>query len=271
MGHIFINYTIPEKLTRYLNRICALCYNKADKAGDEMKLFELKRPMSETFLVGALLTIVGGYFDAYTYITRGKVFANAQTGNIVLLGINLAEGDFLKAVTYLIPVLAFVLGIFTAELIHKTERHLPIHWRQSVIALEIITVIVVAFLPTDGKGLDPYNMTANVIISYVCSLQVQTFRKIHGITCATTMCTGNLRSGTDLLMKYQTEKKRQYLYDGLKYYAVNLIFVAGAFISVFLSKEFQGMAVIFCLLPLVIVFALMFVKQKEIEKKENGK
>lgn len=241
-----------------------------------MGLFKLKRPMSETFLVGALLTIVGGYFDAYTYITRGRVFANAQTGNIVLMGMNLAEGDFFKSVTYLIPVLAFVLGIFTAELIHKTEKRLPIHWRQSVIALEIITVIVVAFLPTEGRGMDPYNMTANVIISYVCSLQVQTFRKIHGITCATTMCTGNLRSGTDLLMRYQTEKKRQLLYDGLKYYAVNLFFVAGAFISVFLSKEFQGRAVIFCLIPLLVVFALMFVKQKNIrqeikEKKENQK
>lgn len=239
-----------------------------------MKRFELKRPMSETFLVGALLTIVGGYFDAYTYIARGKVFANAQTGNIVLMGINLAEGDFIKAVSYLIPVLAFVLGIFTAEMIHKTEKRLPIHWRQTIIALEIITVVAVAFLPTDGKGLDPYNMTANVIISYVCSLQVQTFRRIHGITCATTMCTGNLRSGTDLLMRYHYEKDRQLLKDGLKYYAVNLFFVAGAFISVFLTRELGGRAVLLCLFPLLVVFALMFLKQNgektEIKNKEKG-
>ena len=238
-----------------------------------MKGIELKRPMSETFLVGAMLTIVGGYFDAYTYIARGRVFANAQTGNIVLLGISLAEGDFLKAVTYLIPVFAFVLGIFTAELLHKTDKRLPIHWRQLVIALEILTVITVAFLPAEGRGLEPYNMAANVIISYVCSLQVQTFRKIHGITCATTMCTGNLRSGTELLMRYQMERDRRLLKDGLKYYAINLFFVAGAFISVFLTKEFGGHAVAFCLLPLMIVFALMFFNAGKIrdnkEKKES--
>lgn len=226
-----------------------------------MKRYRLKRPMSETFLTGALLAIVGGYFDAYTYIARGGVFANAQTGNIVLFGIHLAQGHFGRALTYLIPVLAFVLGIFTAEMIHKTEKRLPLHWRQIIIALEILTVVIVAFLPTEAKGLDPCNMTANVIISYICSLQVQSFRKIHGITCATTMCTGNLRSGSELLMRYQTDKNRQDLKDGLKYFAVNLFFIVGAVVSVFLTHFFGGMAVLFCLIPLIVTFSLMFLKQ----------
>ena len=41
--------------------------------------------MSESFLTAAFLSISGGLQDAYTYMCRGKVFANAQTGNIVLL------------------------------------------------------------------------------------------------------------------------------------------------------------------------------------------
>ena len=41
--------------------------------------------MSEAFLTAALLSVSGGLQDAYTYIARGQVFANAQTGNIVLL------------------------------------------------------------------------------------------------------------------------------------------------------------------------------------------
>ena len=175
----------------------------------------LRRPMSETFHVGALLTIVGGFFDAYTYIARGGVFANAQTGNIVLLGISLAEGDLLKALSYFIPITAFVLGIFTAEFLHGTNKKLPIYWRQLIIVLEIITVIVVALLPTSTERMYSFNMLANIMISYVCSLQVQTFRKIHGITCATTMCTGNLRSGTDHLMRYQKSRNKQDLMDGI--------------------------------------------------------
>ena len=45
---------------------------------------------SESMALGALLTLAGGFQDAYSYNGRGHVFANAQTGNVVLLGQNLA-------------------------------------------------------------------------------------------------------------------------------------------------------------------------------------
>ena len=42
-----------------------------------------KKQMSESFLTAAFLSVSGGLQDMYTYISRGHVFANAQTGNIV--------------------------------------------------------------------------------------------------------------------------------------------------------------------------------------------
>ncbi len=54
----------------------------------------MKKQMSETFLIGAILAVVGGYLDAYTLRCRGHVFANAQTGNIVLLGVKAAEREW---------------------------------------------------------------------------------------------------------------------------------------------------------------------------------
>ena len=62
--------------------------------------------MSESLLLGAMLAMAGGFFDAYTYLCRGKVFANAQTGNIVLFGANIAEGNWLRAAEYFLPILA---------------------------------------------------------------------------------------------------------------------------------------------------------------------
>lgn len=44
------------------------------------------KQMSEGTLVMLVLTLSGGLQDAYSYFVRGRVFANAQTGNIVLLG-----------------------------------------------------------------------------------------------------------------------------------------------------------------------------------------
>lgn len=57
--------------------------------------------------VGLALAFAGGFFDAYTYLTRGGVFANAQTGNIVLMSLAAARGDAKAAAYYLLPICAF--------------------------------------------------------------------------------------------------------------------------------------------------------------------
>ena len=54
--------------------------------------------MSESLLLGGLLAMAGGFFDAYTYLCRGGVFANSQTANIVLVGLQLAVGEWHRAV-----------------------------------------------------------------------------------------------------------------------------------------------------------------------------
>ena len=156
--------------------------------------------MSEAFRNSVFLTLSGGFQDAYTYIGRGKVFANAQTGNIVLLATNLCEGNFARVGHYLVPLLAFVVGVLFAEAIHERfHRMEKLHWRQLVLAIEILLLAAVGFVPQS------MNLLANALVSFVCAMQVQTFRKVRGNVCSTTMCIGNLRSGT------------QYLYDWLKY------------------------------------------------------
>ena len=83
--------------------------------------------MSEAFITALFLSVSGGLQDVYTYLYRGKVFANAQTGNIVLMAVKLFAGKWGEALRYLIPLCAFALGIFVAELslIHISEptRH----------------------------------------------------------------------------------------------------------------------------------------------------
>lgn len=50
------------------------------------------RQMSDAFRTTVFLTLSGGFKDAYTYMGRGKVFANAQTGNIVPEGHQFLRG-----------------------------------------------------------------------------------------------------------------------------------------------------------------------------------
>ena len=75
---------------------------------------------SEHRITAATLALVGGFLDVYTFLCRGYVFANAQTGNIVLMAASLATLDFNRVLTYFTPIISFVVGIIICEIIrHK--------------------------------------------------------------------------------------------------------------------------------------------------------
>ena len=162
--------------------------------------------ISESIRLGTLLTLTGGFMDAYSYLIRGGTFANAETGNIVLMGLSLAEGKWMRALYYLVPVVAFALGIFAAERIRERVGENPgIHWKEGVLWAEILLLFLAGFLPQE------YNAVVNSMIAFSCAMQVEAFRKIRGKAFATTMCTGNLRSGTELLCSgdYRHDAKRE--------------------------------------------------------------
>ena len=101
----------------------------------------------EGILVMILITLSGGLQDAYTYLIRDHVFANAQTGNIVLLMVSLFDGNFQKAGSYLIPILSFALGIAAAHTLSMKWKCRLLSWRQFIILLEFLLLIAVGFIP----------------------------------------------------------------------------------------------------------------------------
>ena len=210
--------------------------------------------MSEAYSLGALLTVGGGFLDAYTYFTRGGVFSNAQTGNLVLLAIRLAEGDLTALPHYLPPILAFALGVVAAELVRDRFRasH-ALHWRQAVVALEALILLATAFLP---QG--PWDAAVNAAVSFVCAMQVEAFRKIRGNALATTMCTGNLRSGTELLYHGLRDRDSAALRRSLQYYGIILCFLAGGALGVWATDLLAERAILLCCAMLLVIFLAMF-------------
>ena len=65
----------------------------------------------------------------------GSGLANAQTGNMVLVGQSLALGQWAVAAEHLIPVVAFATGVFAAEAVRNRfhSHSLAFHWRQAVV------------------------------------------------------------------------------------------------------------------------------------------
>ena len=165
---------------------------------------EHKNPqMSEAFITSVFLALSGGFQDAYTYFTRDGVFSNAQTGNVVLMSQHFMMGEWIKGLHFLLPLLAFAAGVFAAEQVQSRYRFArKLHWRQGILLCEILILFIVGFVPTT------LNMLATTLVSFACAMQVQTFRKVNGYSYASTMCIGNLRSGTAALSVYFREHKK---------------------------------------------------------------
>ena len=214
--------------------------------------------MSESFLTAAFLSISGGLQDAYTYIYRGEVFANAQTGNIVLLSQSLVERKWSTVIHYLIPLGFFAMGIVVAEGIRQKYKNVQrIHWSQLVLLLEMLLLLVVGFLPT------ACNLLANAMVSFACAMQVQTFRKVRGHAYASTMCIGNMRSGTEALCAYFHTHDREVLKKALTYFGVIGIFAVGAGLGSVLTARFAEKGIWVSCLLLAVSFLMMFVREEE--------
>ena len=212
--------------------------------------------MSESFLTAVFLSLSGGLQDAYTYLFRGKVFANAQTGNIVLLSSNLMDGNWERVLHYLVPLCAFALGVLTAEKMQEHFRNMQrLHWRQLVVLGEVLLLFLVGFLPQEQ------NLLANAIVSFSCAMQVQAFRKVHGYPFASTMCIGNLRSGMDALVAFGHSHDKNALWKSLQYFAIIFIFALGAGIGTQCVGIFGERTIWLSCALLLVSLCFMFIKE----------
>lgn len=219
--------------------------------------------MSESFLIAGILSISGGLQDAYTYIYRGKVFANAQTGNIVLLSQNLVDRNWSAALRYVSPLVFFALGVAMAECIHmKYQKAQKIHWRQLVLLIEILLLFGVGFFP---NALD---LLANAFVSFACAMQVQAFRKVNGYAFASTMCIGNLRSGMESLCAYGKTKDKKILRKSGYYFGIIFLFAVGAALGGHLISYVGAKTIWVSCGILLISFLVMFIKEEKEEHPE---
>ena len=195
--------------------------------------------MSEAFCTAMFLSVSGGLQDVYTYLYRGKVFANAQTGNIVLCSVKLFEGDWSAVLHYLVPLCFFALGVFTAELLRqKFQQMQRLHWRQLVVLCEIVMLFVVGFFPQE------WNLVANALVI------------------------ANLRSGLDSVCSGLGGANRAARCKAFHYFAIILLFALGAGLGSVALGFCGAKAIWFSCLLLAVSFCLMFLKE-DIEELEE--
>ena len=215
----------------------------------------MKKQMSESLLIGTLLAVSGGLMDAYSYLFRGHVFANAQTGNILLLSVHLAQQEWRLALQYACPVIAFSIGIALAAITRYISKRFGwLHWRQICVLFEAAVLFAVAWFPQS------MNLFANSLISLACGTQVEAFRKIENTGVATTMCIGNLRLAIHSTVTHCIERGDVDKHAALISSAIIAAFSAGAVTGSVLLHHFGTYSIWCSTSVLILCFGLMFYK-----------
>ena len=199
---------------------------------------------------------VAGFWGAYTYLLRGNVFCNAQTGNVVLMGMALGSGHWLEGLYYVIPISAYLLGAFVSELApNPVKHHLSMRWDTLLMGIEMAMVLFLGALPETAPV-----QIAQVGINFVASMQYNTFRQAEGVPMATTFATNHIRQiGIGLAKEFH------HRHDGdkshrlkLKKHAKMLLFFSlGAVVGTVFCHLMLGRAIWLTMLPLGVVFGTL--------------
>jgi uncharacterized membrane protein YoaK (UPF0700 family) len=143
-------------------------------------------PSKATTLASAiLLAAAGGLLDAVVYLGHGHVFANAMTGNVILLGIAIVTADWRSIVSHVLPIVAFLIGVVAARALAL------LHDRRSAaltLVVEGSALFAIGLLPASFPQL-----AYVTIIALVSAFQVTTFRRVGRFDYNSTFVTGNLR------------------------------------------------------------------------------
>ncbi len=203
------------------------------------------------------LAVAGGFLDAYTYVGRGGVFCNAQTGNLVLLGIAAARGKAHESIAYLFPVIAFVCGVVVAETI-KTHggKFFRIDWPYLALTFEIAVLFAIGLIPDTGA-----NRLVTLAASFAASLQVSSFNRLVNSGFSSTMCTGNLRMAVRTAHSAFVTRSKDDLRASARYCLIILAFVVGAAVGAAATAALGARAIWLSSALLALAMGLLFLER----------
>ena len=202
------------------------------------------------------LITVAGFWGAYTYILRGHVFCNAQTSNVVLMGVALGSAQWGKGLYYLIPISAYILGAFVSELVpNPIKHHFFIRWDTLLMFIEIVAVIGLGLIPESAPV-----QISQVLINFLASMQYNTFRQAEGVSVATTFVSNHVRQigvglATELRHWRMTEKPHRKKL--LTHLGMLGFFILGVLVGAICCHLMVGKAIWITAIPLGVVFVTL--------------
>ena len=213
--------------------------------------------ITERFAV--TLTLANGFLDAHTYLARGGVFANVQTGNVIFFAINLFQKHWAHSFSRLWPIFAFIAGVALAAHIKsgRAETMLahPMRWTMGI---QAAVLAAFGFLPATVPA-----SFVTVPISFLAGMQIGLFRRIGDLNYMPVATTGNImrlvKAGYGGFVENDSGSRRAF-----RVYATLIgSFAAGAIIGTGATREWGVHAIWIPAGCLAIALALLVIDERE--------
>jgi uncharacterized membrane protein YoaK (UPF0700 family) len=185
-------------------------------------------------VAASVLTAAAGSMDAWVYMDHGHVFANAQTGNVVMFGIHVADGDFTSAARHVPPIMAFILGLVSSSLAGKWLKKAGLNSRNVRLTVECVILAALALIA--GRLPDG---AVTACVGFTAAVQITSFSHIGDVTFNTGMTTGNLfgafSAASEVLYEPVSKKDRT---RAVALGSMCVAFAAGAVLGGFFTLHF---------------------------------
>jgi uncharacterized membrane protein YoaK (UPF0700 family) len=181
-----------------------------------------------------ILAAAGGSMDAWVYMDHGHVFANAQTANVVLVGIHVAAGDFTAAARHVPSIIAFILGLVSSRLIGAWLKKAGLNSRNLRLTVECVLLAALALIASRLP-----NGAVTACVGFIAAVQITSLSHIGDLTFNTGMTTGNLRGAFSAASAVLNDPASER--DRIRAVALGsmcLAFVAGAVVGGFFTLHF---------------------------------
>jgi uncharacterized membrane protein YoaK (UPF0700 family) len=215
--------------------------------------------ISTTTRFAVLLTLANGFIDPYTVLTRGGVFANVQTGNVIFCAVALSVREWGQALERLGLVVAFVSGVALAAHLKAggLDRIVP-HPLRWTLVIQAIVLVVSGLVPVSAP-----QSYVTVPISLLAGMQAGLFRQIGNVTYFPIATTGNLlrigQAGHDYLIARRADARKGFLI----YCWLIPSFSCGAVIGAFVTRAVGVRAIWVAAALLTVVLILLVLDQRK--------
>ncbi|MGZ6980199.1 MAG: YoaK family protein [Acidimicrobiia bacterium] len=154
-------------------------------------------PFAGSLALAASLAAVAGCVDALSLDRLTGTFVAFQSGNTVLMGLEIGKGNFEQALPLLAAVLTYVLGSALTPFVIRSGRGIAgarrrlLGWASGLLALDA-AIVLIGFGPGSERPTGVLRYLGIVAATLAMAMQTPVVRRVQGVTVSSTFSSGML-------------------------------------------------------------------------------